>query len=68
MGGQRLGTLRFVLLLMLACAATYVTLNLVTRLASQLTNWEGAYRGLRLPLPAVQRALQYLRLITCPSR
>ena len=37
----------------------YGLLALTTSLASRLTAWEAAYRGLRLPRPVVQRALHF---------
>ncbi len=37
----------------------YALLALTTSIASRLTAWEAAYRGLRLPRPVVQRALHY---------
>jgi hypothetical protein len=37
----------------------FVLLNLVTALAARLTNWEATYRGMRLPLPVVERGLHY---------
>jgi hypothetical protein len=46
-------------LLIACCAATYVFLLVLTRVAGWLTNWEASYRGLRLPLPVVLRALNY---------
>ncbi|MGA2499327.1 MAG: hypothetical protein ABSH20_16430 [Tepidisphaeraceae bacterium] len=39
--------------------ACVVVLRLATRLAVRLTQWEARYRGLRLPLPVVQRAMHY---------
>ncbi|MFI5377819.1 MAG: hypothetical protein ACHRHE_00815 [Tepidisphaerales bacterium] len=39
--------------------ASLVVLRLATRLAVRLTRWEAGYRGLRLPLPVVQRAMHY---------
>jgi hypothetical protein len=46
-------------LLLATCGATYLFLYVVARVAGWLTNWEGTYRGLRLPLPVVRRALHY---------
>ena len=40
-------------------AAAYLLLVITTRLAARLTAWEAAYRGLRLPLPVVTRALHF---------
>lgn len=40
-------------------AATFLFLDAITRIASRLTAWEAAYRGLRLPLNTVLRALDY---------
>ena len=37
----------------------YVSLASVTGLAARLTNWEGSYRGYRLPLPVVLRGMFY---------
>ena len=37
----------------------YLVLDGVTRLAAWLTNWEGTYRGLRLPYDVVLRGLYY---------
>ncbi len=37
----------------------YVLLSVTTAIASRLTAWEAAYRGLRLPRRVVQRALHY---------
>lgn len=39
--------------------AILICLWLLTRLVARLTAWEAAYRGLRLPRRAVQRALDY---------
>ena len=39
--------------------SAYLLLDVTTSLASRLTAWEAAYRGLRLPRPVVERALQY---------
>ena len=38
---------------------TYFALDGLTRLASKLTAWEAAYRGIRLPYAAVLRAMHY---------
>jgi hypothetical protein len=38
---------------------TYVVLVMTTRIAARLTTWEATYRGLRLPLNAVLRGLDY---------
>jgi len=38
---------------------TYLVLDGVTRLAARLTNWEGTYRGYRLPYDVVLRGLYY---------
>ncbi len=60
LGGSRQFTVfTRVPLLLLTCCATYLFLIGTSRLAAWLTNWEGTYRGLRLPLPIVRRALQY---------
>ncbi|HZL38481.1 MAG TPA: hypothetical protein VFC78_24440 [Tepidisphaeraceae bacterium] len=40
-------------------ALTFLLLDGITRIAARLTAWEAAYRGLRLPLPIVRRALDY---------
>ena len=37
----------------------YLVLDGVTRLAARLTNWEGSYRGYRLPYQVVLRGLYY---------
>ncbi len=39
--------------------ATLGVMRLATRLAVRATQWEAGYRGLRLPLPVVQRAMHY---------
>jgi hypothetical protein len=39
--------------------ATIVLMSLLTRLAGRLTTWEASYRGYRLPLPVVRRALGF---------
>jgi hypothetical protein len=39
--------------------ATYVALDLITRLAAKLTTVEGTFRGYRLPYPVVLRALYF---------
>lgn len=44
---------------LLFVVATYLTLELATRVAARLTNWESRYRGLRLPLTVVLRGLDY---------
>jgi hypothetical protein len=46
-------------MLLAACGLAYFFLTVVARLAGRLTNWEGTYRGYRLPLPVVRRALHY---------
>lgn len=43
----------------LCVLGTYLLLILTTNIASRLTAWEAAYRGLRLPRPVVKRALHY---------
>ncbi len=50
-----LGALAFVPLTM----ASMIILRLAARLATRATQWEAAYRGLRLPLPVIQRAMHY---------
>ena len=40
-------------------AACYVLLTGTIHIAARLTSWEAGYRGLRLPLPVVQRGLDY---------
>ncbi|HEX3357886.1 MAG TPA: hypothetical protein VHS31_13020, partial [Tepidisphaeraceae bacterium] len=40
-------------------AFVYAMLGLLTPVAARLTSWEAAYRGLRLPLPVVQRGLDF---------
>ena len=42
-----------------ATPVTYLFLWVTTRLAARLSAWEAAYRGIRLPLPVVLRALYY---------
>ncbi len=37
----------------------FVSISLTIRIAARLTAWEAAYRGYRLPLPVVSRALYY---------
>ena len=37
----------------------FFALIYLTRLAARLTNWEASYRGLRLSVPVVRRALDY---------
>jgi hypothetical protein len=37
----------------------YWVLDLTTRLAAKLTNWEGGYRGYRVPVDVVRRALYF---------
>ena len=49
----------FALTALLLTVACYVSLRLVTRLAAKLTTWEGTYRGLRLPYPAMLRVLHF---------
>jgi hypothetical protein len=39
--------------------STLGLLTLTTRIAARLTTWEATYRGYRLPLPVVQRALAF---------
>lgn len=58
-GKNQFQILRRLPLLLACCVATYVFLLVLTRLAGWLTNWEASYRGLRLPLPVVRRALHY---------
>jgi hypothetical protein len=48
-----------VLMLASFSVAAYALLAITTALASRLTAWEAAYRGLRLPRSVVQRALHY---------
>jgi hypothetical protein len=38
---------------------TFNLLTITTRIASRLTTWEATYRGYRLPLPVVRRALAF---------
>ena len=38
---------------------TYLALDGITRLAARLTNWEGTYRGYRLPYDVVLRGIYY---------
>jgi hypothetical protein len=40
-------------------AASYVSLTGITYLAARLTTWEATFRGLRLPLAVVLRAMDY---------
>ena len=40
-------------------AVVFLCLDGITRIAARLTNWEATYRGLRLPLNAVLRGLDY---------
>jgi hypothetical protein len=53
--GQWVTRIAFVVLLV----GTYAALAGVTGLAARLTNWEGTYRGYRLPLPVVLRGMYY---------
>jgi hypothetical protein len=39
--------------------STLGLLTMTTRIAARLTTWEATYRGYRLPLPVVQRALAF---------
>lgn len=60
LGGRRpFQVVRQLPLLLLCWLAAYVFLLVMTRLAAGLTSWEAAYRGYRLPLPVVRRALHY---------
>lgn len=43
----------------LVAVVTYGFLIGMTRLAAMLTTWEASYRGIRLPLPVVLRAMHY---------
>jgi hypothetical protein len=43
----------------LCLITAYLLIVVTTNIASRLTAWEAAYRGLRLPRPVVQRALHY---------
>jgi hypothetical protein len=47
------------LLLLPAAGLVWLTFRASAWLAARLTEWEARYRGLRLPLPVVQRALAY---------
>ena len=40
-------------------AFVYAMLGILTPVAASLTSWEAAYRGLRLPLPVVQRGMDF---------
>ncbi len=40
-------------------ALAFLALDGITRLAARLTNWEGTYRGLRLPYSVVLRGIYY---------
>jgi hypothetical protein len=57
--GQRLNIVLRILLPTVLIALTYLTLDLVTSLAAKLTNWEATYRGLRMPMSPVRRAMYY---------
>jgi hypothetical protein len=46
-------------LLLTLINVTFVTLWMTTRIAALLTAWEAAYRGLRMPIDAVTRALHF---------
>jgi hypothetical protein len=52
------GMISFFFVMFFAILA-WCLLNLTTALATRLTAWEAAYRGLRLPRPVVQRALHF---------
>ena len=58
-GSRQFHIARQVPLLLLSWAAAYAALRVTIRLAAGLTSWEAAYRGYRLPLPVVRRALHY---------
>lgn len=49
----------FALLILPVAALIYALMALVTRLAAWLTTWEATYRGIRLPLPVVRRAMGF---------
>ena len=49
----------FAATVILLTIATYIALDGITRLAARLTNWEGTYRGFRLPYDIVLRGLYY---------
>jgi hypothetical protein len=57
--GQYNGEARSWVLLPLIAAATFVALAATNWLAAWLTHWEATYRGLRLPITAVRRAMDY---------
>ena len=40
-------------------AVAFLSLYITTRIAARLTTWEATYRGLRLPLGVVRRAMSY---------
>ena len=48
----------------LMTAASLLSFIFINRLASRLTAWEARYRGIRLPLPVVKRAMNY-HLASC---
>lgn len=43
----------------LIVASVYFFLELTTSIAARLTHWEATYRGLRMPIPVVLRAMYY---------
>lgn len=43
----------------LLTALAWLLIELITHITARLTAFEAAYRGLRLPLPVVRRALDY---------
>jgi hypothetical protein len=49
----------FALLVIALSVLTYVSLDLITRLAARLTTWEATYRGIRLPYNIVLRGMYY---------
>ena len=53
------GAVEFALFVIGLTLAAYVSLDLITRVAGRLTNWEATYRGLRLPYPIVLRGMYY---------
>jgi hypothetical protein len=58
-GGSYLGMNHWTIPFVIFTPLTYFSLIGTTALAARLTHWEATYRGLRLPLPVVQRGLYY---------
>jgi len=56
---RKLGWLLSLISAIFGSPIVWITIAFITELACRLSAWEAAYRGLRLPLPVVRRAMHY---------